>query len=673
MNYRREIDGLRAVAVLPVIFFHAGFELFAGGYVGVDVFFVISGYLITTIILGEQAQGRFSLAGFYERRARRILPALIFMVLGVVPFAWWWLPPESLEQFSESVIAVSVFLSNFFFWDEIGYFDTAAELKPLLHTWSLAVEEQYYLLAPLLMLLLWPLGYRWLALGLALVAMASFLLAEWWVLRDPAGAFFLLPARAWELMAGALVAVYLWRRQPPALEWPRLRALMGGAGLVLIAVAVFMLDAQTPFPGRYALLPVGGTVLVILFCSPRDLFGWLLGTRLLVGLGLVSYSAYLWHQPLFALSRMRTVEAPPDTTMWFLILLTFVLATLSWRVVERPFRDRSATSRKTIVYSALGATLLCIVVGAVGKETDGAPQRLSGFDRMLHEVSGEGNPTGGVCSSFDLGPGLPLDECVPAGDFDARLLIIGDSHTNALSYVFMQQQDEIDIGVTQLSHSACMSVPGTSRSGRTDECAHHTNMVDEYIRSESRDDFIMLASRWTLNFEGTRFDNREGGVEYGDEGAAWPIGETPASDQERKAALARALDRQIHEYLALGKQVILMYPIPEAGWHVPYRMMRKAEEHFPDRFASTSYTVFRQRNADTIRLFDNIEDHSGLIRFRPHEVLCDTYLPERCVTQLDGVSLYKDEHHLSRAGAALVAEPLIRTLRARINDEGHRQ
>lgn len=209
MEYRREIDGLRALAVLPVILFHAGFKTFSGGFIGVDVFFVISGYLITTIILAELEQGKFSIVNFYERRARRILPALFLVMLVCIPFAWIWLLPSDMKGFSHSLIAVAVFASNILFWSESGYFDTATELKPLLHTWSLAVEEQYYVLFPLFLMLLWKLGKRCILVILGVVFAGSFAVAEWKSYAEPAAAFYLLPARAWELLIGAFAAFYL--------------------------------------------------------------------------------------------------------------------------------------------------------------------------------------------------------------------------------------------------------------------------------------------------------------------------------------------------------------------------------------------------------------------------------------------------------------------------------
>lgn len=207
-EYRREVDGLRAVAVVPVMLFHAGFQEFGGGFVGVDVFFVISGYLITTIILGELKRGSFSIATFYERRARRILPALFFVMAMCIPFAWCWLLPSDMEEFAKSLRAVSIFGSNILFAQKSGYFDTAAELKPLLHTWSLAVEEQFYVLFPLLLMLMWRFGKKWTVILLVLIAAASLGVAHGNVFDDPAATFFLLPTRVWELALGSFVAFY---------------------------------------------------------------------------------------------------------------------------------------------------------------------------------------------------------------------------------------------------------------------------------------------------------------------------------------------------------------------------------------------------------------------------------------------------------------------------------
>jgi peptidoglycan/LPS O-acetylase OafA/YrhL len=290
MRYRAEIDGLRAVAVFPVILFHAGFEHFNGGFVGVDVFFVISGYLITTIILAEKEQGTFSLVNFYERRARRILPALFLVMFVSLPFAWLWLLPSDMKDFSQSLVAVSTFTSNILFWHETGYWGAANELKPLLHTWSLSVEEQYYILFPLFLILMWRFRRRWIFSSFVVIAAISLIVSQWGAYNNPSANFFLLPTRGWELAIGAGIAFYfLYRKQTirTLLSHKFIGEVLGLVGLLMIGYAVFTFDQTVPFPSGYALIPTIGAALIILFSSPETLVGRLLGTKVLVGIGLI--------------------------------------------------------------------------------------------------------------------------------------------------------------------------------------------------------------------------------------------------------------------------------------------------------------------------------------------------------------------------------------------------
>ena len=368
MQYRPEIDGLRAVAVVPVILFHAGFGVFSGGYVGVDVFFVISGYLITTIIVTELAEGRFSIRRFYERRARRILPALFLVMLCCVPFAWMWMLPSQFKEFSQALVAVSFFVSNVLFWRQSGYFAPAAEENPLLHTWSLAVEEQFYIVFPLLMLAAWRFGRGRVFVLIAGLSLLSLLLAEWGWRNTPDANFYLIPTRAWELGVGALCALVLHRRRPGT------NSALAGLGLGLIAMSVLVYDASTPFPSLYALAPVGGTALVILYGGAGTLPARLLSGRLMVGIGLISYSAYLWHQPLFAFARLRSPGYPPDTVMALLALATLGLAWLSWRYVEQPFRRRPRPllpTRRAVFATSGVATAIVVALGFAGHLSDG--------------------------------------------------------------------------------------------------------------------------------------------------------------------------------------------------------------------------------------------------------------------------------------------------------------
>jgi peptidoglycan/LPS O-acetylase OafA/YrhL len=657
LNYRAEVDGLRAVAVVPVILFHAGFAMFGGGYVGVDVFFVISGYLITSIILTEQQAGRFNLTAFYERRARRILPALFLVVFACLPFAWVLLTPDDLRSFAKSVISVSTFTSNFHFWGESGYFDTDAELKPLLHTWSLAVEEQYYILFPLLLMLLHRIGRQIIPLVLIVLSLASFALAEHGADSESAAAFFLLPARAWELLAGSLCAVYLLRRPDPLAASTGLQSFLALAGLVMILGSVIFLDGDTPFPGVYALPTIVGTVLVICFARSGNLAGRLLALRPLVLMGLISYSAYLWHQPLFAFTRHAYAVEPPEMLMLALAVLSVLLAYLSWRFVEAPFRDRQRFNRQQIWKLSGYGLLLLLLAGGIGHAMRGFPERLTDNQRAIYDVSREKSLRSKACRDFLPDIGLRYDQCISDGDYDARILVIGDSHANALMRALDEALRPERIGITQFTKSACQPIAGVSRSGRVDACSQYNDAILEYIHGKGEEQFVVVAGRWSLAFEGDRFNNGEGGVEKGRNVHLNPIGEDRYTDEAvRRQMLARKIHAQIGALLDSGKHVVLVYPAPEAGWNVPNLMLRHTDEHFPADYGSTDSERFHARAGPVMMVLDDIGSHPRLHRVRPHEWLCDRGLAGRCITQSQGRSLYKDDHHLSLEGSREVAK-----------------
>lgn len=362
MKHRPEIDGLRAVAIVPVVLFHAGFEAFEGGFVGVDVFFVISGYLITALILEAQAAGRFSLVDFYARRARRILPALFFVLACCCVVAWFVMTPQQIEQFSRTALATALFASNMLFWKQAGYFEPDAEQTPLLHTWSLAVEEQFYIAFPIAMIVLMRWGRAATAAALAAAAVVSLAIAEWGSRVHPTGAFYLAPPRVWELMAGALCAFLLQRRGPFKNDALAL------AGLLLVVLSVALLDEETRFPSLYALAPVGGSALVILFAAPGALTTRMLSFAPVVWLGLISYSVYLWHQPLFAFARIWNVYDPPPLVMLSLAAAAVVLGWLTWRFVESPFRSirLSPPSRRALLGAASAGLAVFAALGAAG-------------------------------------------------------------------------------------------------------------------------------------------------------------------------------------------------------------------------------------------------------------------------------------------------------------------
>lgn len=333
MKYRGDIDGLRAIAVVAVILSHAGLPSLAGGFIGVDVFFVISGYLITSILLSEMKHGTYSLVGFYERRARRILPGLLLVIAVTTPFAWFLMFPDFRENFGQSVVATLLFSNNLLLAKTSGYWALESSFKPLLHTWSLGVEEQFYIAFPLLLALIWRFGARAQISVLTCLAILSFGISEFGWRHYPAASFYLPITRAWELMIGCLCAYHV----------PRQRAWDGGLallGLAAIVGSIFAFDAHTPSPSWFMAIPTLGTALVILFNRPTFIAHRVLSLKPVVAVGLISYSAYLWHQPLFSLTRVAMTEQPGVALMLGLSALSLGLAWATWRFVETPFRTR---------------------------------------------------------------------------------------------------------------------------------------------------------------------------------------------------------------------------------------------------------------------------------------------------------------------------------------------
>lgn len=492
-NYRPEIDGLRSVAILPVLLSHAGFLWAQGGFIGVDIFFVISGFLITRIIATEIAEGSFSIVRFYERRARRILPALFLVTVACVLPAWWLMLPDAFEEFGNSLVAVPLFVSNILFWMESGYFATESGLKPLIHTWSLAVEEQYYIVFPLLALLVLPRGRRAFIAVLAVIACLSLAVAEWTSARAPDASFFLPHTRVWELFAGSIAAMLILRQKPLPLIARQALSLAGGAAIVW-ALATF--TAETIHPGLVTALPVVGTALVLLFAERDTLVGKLLALPPLVWVGLISYSLYLWHQPVFAFTRMALGEAGPRDLV-VPALLCFPLAWASWRFVETPFRDRSRVRRPRLVASVGVFTAVPLCLGALIVATHGMPGRYGdAFSAGLWATEGQKRRDGiamGRChfntDSGDIDDFLERWDCLP--EAGPRILFVGDSHAGDKAWA--ARLAGLPIG--QLTAGGCaVSLADRSRS-KQPHCLRLFSHARQLVR-DGKVDALVLAQRF---------------------------------------------------------------------------------------------------------------------------------------------------------------------------------
>ena len=361
--YRSEIDGLRAFAVFSVIFFHLGFKSFSGGYLGVDIFFVISGYLITSLILIELKNKEFVLINFYERRIRRIIPVLYFVILITILFSIALLKPIEMISFGKSLIANTFFISNILFWREGGYFDILSHYKPLFHTWSLGVEEQYYLLFPIFLLIIWKFGKRVTFVFILISFLISFFLADYLVLNKSIFSFYMLPTRGWELLAGSLSAIYL-QENFKKINNVHLKNILSFIGLFIISFSIFFYDEGTPTPSIYTLFPVVGSVMVIIFTDSKSLVLKFLSLKLFVRLGLISFSLYLWHQPLIVFSGILNLE---KNFLFYLLYLTIliVISICSWRFIEKPFRKKNNISFSLIFKLFLVISFFFILLGSL--------------------------------------------------------------------------------------------------------------------------------------------------------------------------------------------------------------------------------------------------------------------------------------------------------------------
>ncbi|MFC1818562.1 acyltransferase family protein [Thermodesulfobacteriota bacterium] len=626
MKYRREIDGLRAVAVLPVILFHAGFKTFEGGFVGVDVFFVISGYLITTIILSDMNKGKFSIITFYERRARRILPALFFVMLCCLPFAWLWLLPNHLKDFYESLIAVSTFSSNILFWQESGYFRTAAELKPLLHTWSLSVEEQYYVFFPLFLMALWKLRKRWILNALIVVTIISLIVAQWGAYNEPTATFFLLPTRVWELAIGALIAFYfLYKKEQSEFiaSHKATSEVLGLLGLALICYSVFAFNKLTPFPSLYTLLPTVGTALIIIYSTSDTISGRILSTKALVGIGLISYSTYLWHLPLFVFARHRSLTEPSVTLLLLLSVLSIVLAYFSWRYIEMPFRTKHIFDRKKILNFAVLGSILFASIG------------FGLASNMNEPVKGEF--TDGRCN-------IDSEDCysLTNGKFDVALW--GDSYADAFAISLGEQLNAEDISLNLYIKPSCPSIMSSLRiedkhlsAGFSDACyEHNLNSFNKILHSRPK--YVVITSAYHAYLNDQNSDGEYILVDENDRGLS------------PKKFIPRAMKEMVQAFNSRGITPIILTPHPKV------KNFFKERKKYRFGYVSDVFADYASaKEARSVVLLDisksnlQYEEVNGLSLFCGDEEECS-------IIDEGGRLLLFDGHHFSNFFAKEVAK-----------------
>jgi peptidoglycan/LPS O-acetylase OafA/YrhL len=654
--YRADIDGLRAVAVVSVALFHADVAAFSGGFVGVDIFFVISGYLITGIIWRAIQNGTFTFADFYERRARRILPALTTVLLATSVAGYWLLLPEQYASTSRSVVGALLFVVNFVLWRETGdYFAGPAELHPLLHTWSLAVEEQFYLVWPVMLILGWRWVRRYMTAAVVVVAAGSFALSCVGALLKPEPTFFLLPTRIWELLVGCMLSMGMFGR-PGGRSQSEIGSI---AGLGLVVGSVAFLTSKTPFPGLGALPACAGAVLVIWSgLRGTPLVSKLLSVRPVVGVGLVSYSFYLWHWPMIVFYRLAF---PPHQSAYELtgvVASALLVSIISWRFVEQPFRRRKGKWTRGVFASGAGAAALMLTGYSLGVTASGGwPER---FPREVQDIaSGR--------QSFAIA-GMPCNSISPAEIRTGKLCVLGDlrgtksfllwgdSHAQAISPAVATLAEQHGVRLLHASQGGCPPLIGITRlppfSG-AELCRQFNRAMAEWLLSSDVTDVVLVA-RWNTYATGLPSRGADSRVKQvlriGDDSSSF----AGAAD-DNASSLERGLERTFAALVKAGKRVWLLEEVPYIGYEVPDTLAQLYLTNRPFDLIAPDLALHRQEAQRFRDMLLPFEKKGLVVRLDPATILCPG---AKCDVSRANVPLYKDDDHLSRQGALLL-EPIL--------------
>lgn len=622
-RFRADIQGLRAIAVLSVVAYHASASLMPGGYVGVDIFFVISGYLITGILTAEIDRGQFSLASFYERRVRRLFPALFVMLAACFAAGAIWMTPWEYEEFSKTALGAVFFVSNAVFYKLTDYFADLADFKPLLHTWSLAIEEQFYLLFPLLLFAGQRYARKWVLPLVLLIGALSLALCIWMTGINRAMAFFMTPYRAFELAIGAAAALSAGRSPFNG----RVREIAAGAGLALIVGSLLLLNDDAAFPGWLALPPCAGAALIILAGEKADTaVGRLLGLAPIVFVGNLSYSLYLWHWPVLAFGKLATAGPLGPVATGLAVTLAFALAWASYRWIEKPLmrsQTQATAPRAAWRRRPLQAAVALMLVGggaafALSLEK-GLPQRFTAEELALFNARFDWSPAGPACHAVRTE--IPYASSCVAGDAAAAptVAIWADSEGSELAETLGEHLAMRHASVMQITSSGCGPSPGFDPGDRA-YCVPHNRSVLEALLRDSRIHTVVMTAYYSAYWSRPAF----------------AVGFSSAAGQ-------------LH---AAGKKIVLVYPVPTFSFDPPSALGKTVAHGINPATLGEPRRVYDAANAQIIAWLDGLARETDAKTLKPEDVLCDQ---SACHVWRRGIgSLYANATHLGMAGERYV-------------------
>ncbi|MGY2185517.1 O-acetyltransferase OatA [compost metagenome] len=665
-KYRADIDGLRAIAVLAVVGFHAFPSLIRGGFVGVDVFFVISGFLISTIIFESLDRGVFSFGEFYARRIKRIFPALLLVLVASFIFGWFALLADEYKQLGKHMTAGAGFISNLALWNEAGYFDHSAEVKPLLHLWSLGIEEQFYIVWPLLLWLAWKRKINFLTIAV-LVAAVSFYLNLKGIKKDLVATFYSPQTRFWELLCGSLLAwITLYKketlgnlklklntllcaviyRESPKNDGQTLSNLLSLFGFLLLAISFWRINNETAFPGKWALAPVLGAVFII-GAGPKALFNrLLLSNKILVWFGLISFPLYLWHWPILSFLRIMETEMPPLGIRIAAVLLSIALAWLTYRFVERPIRLGRNENKKLYALTAL--MVLCGTTGYITYKADGFESRSSlsktaGFVELTKEYPHMPYRNEACDSSH---PELKqLFFCLISKKTPPEVLILGDSHSN--QYYKSLSRKLPDISVMNLGTQRCLPFSSATYM-YTNNCEPKIEAALKFATETPSIKTIYLAGYWS--------SLASGGFAVENENYRQPR----ALTEKDASTFIKAGDKFLSTLAKSGKQIILINDAPDLDFNIRTCFDSRPlvlEKKKPREICGIDRNDYNARYKVYADLLAKITTNTPTVKtYSPLDLLCGS---EICKATINSKPLYYNSDHLTIFGADLVVDDLL--------------
>lgn len=654
-GFRPEIEGLRGLLVLLVIIFHAGVAAFEGVYFSVDIFFVVSGYLMAFIIMNDMSAGRFSVMGFYERRSRRIFPALYVIGLCSLVGAYFVMPAAAYESMAESALWVLGLAGNVYFSvSSSSYFDADMGLQPFMHLWTLGLEQQYYLLIPLCFLVC-AYARRWVSINqlLVVVTLVSFASALVLVYRHEQTAFYIPLSRFWEFTAGSLLALNEARLRATVPE--RFHAFIADAGALSVAAVFCIATIHWAHPGPATLIPVMGALFFIGFANENSILARLMSIRPLLQLGAISYSLYLWHQVVFALGRWYFPDTLGGVSYFGLTLLSLLLAFVTYRLVEVPFRNRKRIPAKTFWLVLAASTVVIFCVANYVDNKHGIKERLPDIVLSAYQ-DGDAGQIAVTADGVLCYEQLKEAPC-PIGSPDAQRnwALVGDSHaaalTNQLDAAFREQQ----VGGYAIFKNACAFALGVSLAGDRERACetHNRQLMERLLRPDIQG--VVIAGRYPYFLDRGAYNNGEGGIETGRQ---WWF-EPAVKEAGRESALVSGFVEPVKLLLKAGKRVVLVYPVPEMGWHVPqYQFKRLLKERAVPEI-SIGLDRYRQRLQPVAEAFDSLGSHPLLVRVRPEELMCDRSLGRCYAHDSEGRLWYRDDDHVNDAGASLLVSDVM--------------